>query len=172
MSAPIPLPRDGVLVPLLALPPAIQHAVDLILLGQTVYPPGVGDGDYRGPQLLPFLPDARDFLPYAEAALQPATLGAVGDWVTRLRGGVRIHLDDRAFAARWSAILDACDGMPAGVWAPATRREALQRFDFFPSAAQIYDLLRPHARRIALTVRALHVLTTPPGPHRRPGREG
>ena len=89
------------------------------------------------------------------AQCEPATFATVKDWLAMLNNAVKNPMEREEFLDRCEAITIACGDLPHVVFTPATQREALRTFEFFPSVAQVHALLRPHgapltARRAAL----------------------
>jgi hypothetical protein len=90
--------------------------------------------------------EAQRALPGIEAALVPASLGEIRDWLQRVNAGVRIPLDRDEFDLRFSAIGAVCSDLPAKVWNDETLKTGLKAWRFFPSAADVAELLEDAAR--------------------------
>lgn len=80
--------------------------------------------------------------------LAQATPDALRTWLKPINAGVRNPQDAAAFALRCTAIVLACDGIPAGALTPEAQRDALRTFEFFPSAPEVHNLLTRHANPI------------------------
>ena len=103
----------------------------------------------------------------------PAEPAALRRWLAPINAAVR---NPRGTAAEFdlavAAIAEACADIPASVLTQRTLREALQSFQFWPAAADVYALLSAHAAPLRATLRALTALQLePPPPPPRPGLE-
>lgn len=76
-----------------------------------------------------------------QLALEPTTPAIVLNWLRPIAAGVRNSPDETDFAAKAAAIAMACDGLPVHVFNVTTQKLALQEFKFWPSAADVYELL-------------------------------
>jgi hypothetical protein len=96
-----------------------------------------------------------------ERVCQAATLQAFYIWLLPINASVRNPQErEKDFPAKAAVIATACSDIPSVVLTPATQREAMRTFQFFPSAADVYALLRPHAAPLHATRRALATITS------------
>lgn len=81
-----------------------------------------------------------------EAFHRPAAEGQIEAWCRMLRGGTA-PIEEREFSARLFAIRATCDDLPAWVWSRETLKIAWKICKFFPTAAEVFELLEPVAER-------------------------
>jgi hypothetical protein len=100
----------------------------------------------------------------------PASPAYVEQWLRGINPAVRNPKPREALSSAAAILADTCAGLPGCVFNAATQREARQKFDFFPSDAEVYALLGPHARQFSGPLLALHALAkaTPAREHARP----
>lgn len=93
----------------------------------------------------------------------PPTLERVMWWLRAINAAVRNPQPEEAFMA-WAVTVAGvvCHDIPQATLIPATQREAVQSFAFFPSAADVYKLLRPHAAPLLAAKAALDRLAAAP----------
>ena len=86
---------------------------------------------------------------------QPADRDTVQQWLELLAASVASPpTSAKEFDKRLSAIMFLCGDLPAECWGPETLRKAQATFKFWPSVAEIWELLKPHADRLAAEIDA------------------
>lgn len=71
---------------------------------------------------------------------------SVRDWLKVVNSAVRNPQPEAEFEARLAAIDFACRTLGPEAWNTATLGTAVRKFQFFPSAADVYELLAEHYR--------------------------
>lgn len=104
------------------------------------------------PRLVPLHPptaadvaEGRRLLPAYEAAMRPPTADVVRPWLLRLAGAVRQPPSAEEVATRAGLLAEAAEGLPALLFGPETLREAMRRWEWWPSVADVVALLAPLA---------------------------
>lgn len=85
-------------------------------------------------------------LPAAKRVCQPATTVAIASWVRRFSILPRAPSTPEGVNAAITAICAACGQLPAFVWCDATFAEGARTWKWWPSPAEVFALLEPHAR--------------------------
>lgn len=154
-KAPVPCeppPPGGYQPP--ELPADVQQQVDQ-LAGNVRFKSNDGTADFVMSGGEPtYHPEAAGLAHAMRLALQPADPGTIEAWILMLADGL-VPADPGEFVGRLRAIQDLCGDLPVACWTKATRREALDAFDFLPTAKKLNALLRPHADRMQRELRAL-----------------
>lgn len=65
-----------------------------------------------------------------------------GGWLRVLAAGVRNPPAEEDFGVRYAAVMTACVDVAAAAWDDRSLMAALRKFEFWPSAAEIFALLR------------------------------
>ena len=87
--------------------------------------------------------------------LRAASEGEIVAWLKPISAAVRVPLSRDDFRIRAAAICVALQGIPHSVLTPATQREAMQKFDYFPAASDVHTLLTEHASPLRARARLL-----------------
>lgn len=90
--------------------------------------------------------EAAQYLAALDARNKPAPMARVEFWARKLMAGTP-PLGKSEFQGRLEAIFDACRDLPAWVWNEETLRRARRSFRFFPSAAEVFELLNDVTQR-------------------------
>lgn len=145
-----------------SIPPVLAQAVDGFEPMQTI----------RGTIAAPAIVAARDTLDALARYNAPARPAHVEFWCRKLRQGVAPIADD-AFEGRAEAIQIAAGDFPAWAFSTETLRLGWRAWRFFPTAAEVHDLLAPivwrQTRNLAV-IRQIAACTLPvpagppPGP--------
>lgn len=148
---PIPLARPPVL------PQALEMHIGELARNGTRYPPDdPGDaGFFLAPPRPQYHPAAPAALVAFDRLCWPSNAATVATWLAKLSSGVSGAPSKDDMPIRIAGIRTACQHLPAGVWTDETLQQALQQFEWWPSAASIYGLLAPHAERLRSTREAL-----------------
>lgn len=85
-------------------------------------------------------------------------------WLEPLVTAVKNPPPEDQYDGRIEAIMRAAGALPLAVLGPVTQAEALKTFKFWPSAAELLELLEKEARRLQVRRDALHALAKPPAP--------
>jgi hypothetical protein len=93
---------------------------------------------------------------------KPATLGEMMRWFAPVNVGVKNPQSEADFLAKCQAFLIACHDIPHPCLNVDTVREAMQKFTFFPAAAEVYALLLPYANPWHLRLYALEYIAKAP----------
>lgn len=141
----------------LAMPQALAEQIGQIVAGGSYFAgTEPGDPGFRMPPAPPrFHPAAPAVLVQHVRMSERASAAHVTDWVNKLAAGVNQAPSEDDMPLRITAIRMACADLPVGVWNKETLAEALRTFEWWPSAAKVYGLLKPHADRLASTLAAL-----------------
>lgn len=112
------------------------------------------------------LQEARSLLPAVEAYLRPATAAEWRQFLRPLAAAVARPPESAEFDMRVSAIAFGLGDMPAVILSEARQREALRRFRFWPTPAEVAEWLLPEATRMRTRLRALREFADrkPPAP--------
>jgi hypothetical protein len=86
---------------------------------------------------------------------RPTERAMIEDWLELLRASVANPPDDDGFARRLNAVAMVCGELPAPVWGKETIRAAVKAFKFWPSVAEVFELLDAHRKRLLAELRAL-----------------
>lgn len=89
----------------------------------------------------------------------PATPEQWRKWLVPINAAVRNPQSVEGFDAWCALVASACRDIPASVLTAERQRDAVRTFQFFPAAADVDALLRPHAAPLLATRRALAALT-------------
>ena len=89
---------------------------------------------------------ARHHLAALEAFHKPAGEQQIEAWCRMLRGGTA-PIDEREFSSRLFAIRATCEDLPGWVWSRETLKLAWRECKFFPSAAEVFDILDAVAQK-------------------------
>lgn len=112
---------------------------------------------------------AAQYLAALEAQNKPASMTRVEFWARKLMAGTP-PLGKAEFQGRLEAIFDACRELPAWAWNEETLRSARRRFKFFPSSAEVFELLNDVVQRKLLGTAIIRQLagaqSPPPALHR------
>lgn len=112
-----------------------------------------------------FHPEAAYWLAEFDRICEPPHDQAViRDWFSRLATVVANPPARDDFAQRVSAAMWALADLPAGVWTAETWREAAKKFKFWPSVAEVGDLLSPHAVKLERKRGILRSMSSAPVP--------
>jgi hypothetical protein len=137
----------------------LEEAIDRIL-----QPPPNADFGWRNVVVTPS--DAREAEIVASGMRrqsQPVSAEALMRWFAPVNIGVKNPQTKEDFLAKCQAFAVACSEIPARFLTDQTAREAMQKFSFFPSAAEVYALLSAHANPWNLRIYALdEIAKTPP----------
>ena len=90
----------------------------------------------------PTIHEARDALAALSQYHAPAQPALIELWLRKLRTGTA-PIAEEDFEARLEALLAAAADFPAWVWSFETLRTGWRNWKFFPTAAEIYELLAP-----------------------------
>ena len=126
-------------------------------------------GPWQPPAVIPaaLAMEARAQLEWLDAhAMQPAETGDIRAWLLALGNAVAASsgLTAAAVEVKLSALLGLLDDYPAGTFSKAALRRAAKRFKFFPSFAELDDLLAEEAAELREKRKRLHTIaTTRPG---------
>lgn len=135
-----------------ALPPIVAGAVAHYL----------NPDPHAGPRVRVLAPALRDkagqFVAEADASDIPAGFGAVNQWLLMVSNGVGKAPPPEEFPNRVSAITAACADLPGWGFNADTATRALREFRWFPSAAEVHDLISDATKAHRDTVRALRAL--------------
>ena len=104
--------------------------------------------------------EARTMLAALAAALDPVEPTTVRAWLRPLAPAVRNPPTAPEFEARAAAIALACSTVPRCAFTLTSQAEALRRFSYWPSAADVVELLDEHARPIRARHRAIERVVT------------
>lgn len=129
---------------------ALKLQVDTLRDGGSYIPPSYsGDtGLVLASERPVFDPDAAVALRSMEQLCGPPDRWLIEAWLNRLSAGMKRPVSGAEIQLRTAAVCVACSGVPLGAWSHETVVEALRKFDWFPSAAEVFRLLEPHAKRI------------------------
>lgn len=111
-------------------------------IGEETFPPAVREAAHKA---------IETFSPYE----QPVTQEILFSWCDPIPGTVRNGKSPEAILKWLAGLMLAVDGFPCGAFNQRTQKEALQTFQFFPSAADICQILQPAVRRIREQMAAL-----------------
>jgi hypothetical protein len=105
------------------------------------------------------------------AWLAPADHATIAEWMRRLALAVDFApTDESAYLGRLHMVASALGDLPAVCWTGATLNEAARTFKAWPSVADIYGLLAPHADRLRRELAALDSIAGAPRDRPRPAR--
>lgn len=91
-------------------------------------------------------------------ALRPVTHAIVLAWLTDLASGIPVGRDGAPLAARAGAVFIACQALPSAVFSRETLAKALQTYEWFPSAAAVYKLLKAETDAIERRISGLEAI--------------
>lgn len=97
-----------------------------------------------------------------EALAAPAGVATVRKWLLIVASGVNNAPGVEDFGPRASAVAMACSDLPGWGFSDATAREALRRFKWFPSAAEVASLIAEATQAERDAAPALRALLAPP----------
>jgi hypothetical protein len=127
------------------------------------------NGEY---QRLPLHPQARHEAERGRDVLasmcQPIDRQQLVAWLYPLAAASRIVPSDEDFMAKASVIAVAVSDFPRACFTAETQREALRVFKYFPSAADVCDLLEPTRKRLVGRYQALVAMLRPREPDPEP----
>lgn len=103
------------------------------------------------------LAEASRALPAYERDALPPSADLLGQWM-QLLAVVRNPPEPKAMRAMAALFAVALSDFPAGAFTPATQRRAATTFKFWPSAADVAELVRPEADAIRRGVTVLRYL--------------
>lgn len=92
---------------------------------------------------------------------QPIDRQQLVAWLYPLVAASRIVPSDEDFMAKASVIATAVSDFPRACFTAETQREALRMFKYFPSAADVCDLLEPTRKRLVGRYQALMAMLRP-----------
>jgi len=95
-------------------------------------------------------------------ACRPVSALRVREWLAPVASAVRNPPAADDFEKRAAVIAAVCQDLPAAVFTPQTQREACSKFQFWPSAADVFELLESHAKPMRDTLSALEALANAP----------
>lgn len=102
-----------------------------------------------------------------KAAMQPADPAAIVRWLAPLATLVANAPTGEDLRSKCQAMAIVLSDLPGSLFTPRTQREAAQTFKFWPSAAEVHDLLAPQAKAMAARIIALDkLLRMPAAPQR------
>lgn len=141
------LPAD---IALPSLPEDIQRELRIIAFRKSNGPPGIPNA----------CPHAASILSAYRAQIKPTTLALVRQWLEDLAVGVPVpkSQQDIGMAPRAATVFAACGEFPSACWTQKTLVMALRAFEWFPSPAKVYELLKPVADEIAATLAGLEAI--------------
>jgi hypothetical protein len=117
-------------------------------------------------------PDAARLAAELRRNILPTTFAIVRKWLNDLTAGPQLPKDGNTLDVRAGAVFAACSEFPASVWSADTLARAFRTFKWFPSPAEVYDLLKPEANKIADVIAGLEaVASAPPAEIARPAAE-
>lgn len=117
------------------------------------------------PTIAPHLRErAAAYLAEADRAAAPASPGAVAAWLAAVCGAVANPPTEDEYRVRAGAVAAACSDLPGWVFNAETATLAVRRFQWFPSAAEVYALLGEATKAHRDTVRALRAIAAAPPP--------
>lgn len=145
------------------LPPGLAAKVEAVAPRRF---PGAGSDDpgFRLPPHVEHDPTAASYLAQFERVCRPSEPTAIRVWCTRLARAVRNTPSEHDFAFRSAAIAEVCVDFPAAVWTSETLTEAMRTFEWWPSAKDAYNFLKPRADELIRTRDALRRMAEPPTP--------
>lgn len=127
------------------------------------------NGEY---QRLPLHPQSRHEAERGRDILasmcQPIDRQQLVAWLYPLVAASRIVPSDEDFMAKASVIATAVSDFPRACFTTETQREALRVFKYFPSAADVCDLLEPTRKRLVDRYHALLAMLRPREPDPEP----
>ncbi len=106
--------------------------------------------------------EARRVLAIVEPFAAPVFEAAVRAWLAPVLGAVRNPQGDAAMTAWFPGLMLAVGQLEAGAFTIETQRAALQTFDFFPSAADVYRVVSGPAMVIRRRVQVLRRIVDAP----------
>ncbi|MEJ0017518.1 MAG: hypothetical protein WDN25_13325 [Acetobacteraceae bacterium] len=83
-------------------------------------------------------------------------------WLLPIQAAVRNPADEDRLPGWVAAVLLAVGHLEVGAFTAGTQREALQTFKFFPSAADVYEILAGPAVEIRMRLRTLERIASAP----------
>ena len=95
-----------------------------------------------------------------DEALAPVGLAQFAAWLVPINAAAANPLAEDTFRLKARALHQAFTDSPRGAFTVETNRQAMRRFKFFPSAAEIEELIAPTARRLLEDHRHLRDLAT------------
>lgn len=107
-------------------------------------------------------PGAAIALKALQPMLKPASRDKIRSWLVRLAAGTTQAPGDRDFEMRLAAVCLACGDLPGAVWNTGTLMQATRTCKFFPSAAEVYELLERHGSILQRRARALEKIAAAP----------
>lgn len=123
-------------------------------------------GTWQPPTVIPaaLAMEARAQLEWLDAhAMRPAETGDIRAWLLALGNAVAASsgLTAAAVEVKLSALLGLLEDYPAGTFSKAALRCAAKRFKFFPSFAELDDLLAAETAALREKRKRLHAIATP-----------
>lgn len=109
---------------------------------------------------------AADFVATADAEARPADGQTVRAWLAPIAAAVRVTPMPEDFTARVGAVAVACEDLPGWGFNVGTQRAAMGKFTWFPSAADVREMIAAETGRHTGRMRALRALAAvraPPG---------
>lgn len=154
------------------MPPDLAHQVETYFTPPTKWPGLVEDdpgfvlsGLSATSEGVSYHPQAKHFLEQLEAISKPPKPEVIADWVSFLATGVASPPGPEEIRLKTGALMLNCGNLPA-VWTRETLIAALDKFKFFPSAAEVKELLSGFAEKIQRQKQALEAMAN--APWRRP----
>lgn len=89
-------------------------------------------------------------------ALGPSDASTIGRWIMPLAAMVSRAPEGDALRLRVQAMAHALTDLPRCCWTPETQRQAARTFKFWPSVAEISELVTPAAHPLRMQRAALH----------------
>lgn len=110
----------------------------------------------------PMRREARSLLAVAAARAAPVHREAQTAWIGALFD--LVGTTEGTLGHRLAGALEATDGLAAGAFTDATRRDAVRAFEFVPNGAKLYEFLEPISRGLRNRAKALRDIAEAPTP--------
>jgi hypothetical protein len=141
-----------------------QHLAQAIVPFETPHPDAAPDAP--PPWMMPEIRAAHAKL---GQALGPTDAGTIARWIAPLASMVSRAPEGDALRVRVMAMAQALTDLPACCWTPDTQRQAARAFKFWPSVAEIAELVTPAAQPLRQQRAALQrMMFTKPKPRGTP----
>lgn len=129
-----------------------KHSLNAVLF---VMLSPMSDGMHLGPYSPEIRASAREAIARFEPYERPVTEKVLREWLAPIPQVVRNEKTTEALKGWMAGVMLALRGFPIGAFNQSTQRSALQTFQFFPSAADVCDVLQPTVTEIRDRMRAL-----------------
>lgn len=159
-NVPAPLPSNappGLSAPLIP-PPASTALADAFRATRDPHP-DVGPPPAYPPAVQA---EARKVLAAVRPYAQRVPDAVLRAWLAPIQASVRNPSDERRLPAWVAAVRLAVGNLEVGAFTEATQQHALQTFKFFPSGADIYEVLAGPAVQIRALIRTLERIVEGP----------